>query len=408
VLDRYGYGTYETVLQGLQWVVDNREAYNIQVLNLSLVAPVQSPYWADPLNVAVMQAWESGIVVVTAAGNGGPGPFSIGVPGNNPYAITVGAFTDNYSPYDWGDDYLAPFSAAGPTLDGFVKPDLVAPGGHIVSTMTNNAYLAQQHQANKIDNFYFSMAGTSQSAAVVSGVSALVRSLHPDLSPDEVKYRLMASAFPWVDLETTDALYSMWQQGSGRVNAPDAVFGDLDGAANQGLDIAADLAGDAHFQGYTVYDEESGEFSLSGGYGNWSGGYGNWSGGYGNWSGGYGNWSGGFGNWSGGYGNWSGGYGNWSGGYGNWSGGYGNWSGGFGNWSGGYGNWSGGFGNWSGGYGNWSGGYGNWSGGFESWIESFGYWSSSLGMPTIVGLDASSNLNWTGSISMLEWVDEGP
>jgi serine protease AprX len=387
VLDRKGYGTYESVLQGIQWVVANREKYNIRVLNLSIVAPVLSPYWADPLNQAAMEAWAAGIVVVAAAGNSGPGPFSISVPGNNPYLITVGAFTDHYTPYDWSDDYLTPFSAAGPTLDGFVKPDLVAPGGHIVSTMMPSSYLVQQHQANKVDAFYFSMAGTSQSAAVVSGVAALVCAQHPHLTPDEVKFRLLATAFPWVDLETTDALYSMWQQGAGRVSAPDAVFADISGTANHGMDIRADLAGEVHYEGYSHYDEQAGEFRLRGGYGNWSGGYGNWSGGYGKWSGGYGNWSGGYGNWSGGYGNWSGGYGNWSGGYGNWSGGYGNWSGGYGNWSGGYGNWSGGFGNWSGGFGNWSGGFGNWSGGFGNWSGSF---------------------NLTGSVSMTEWVDEQP
>jgi serine protease AprX len=373
VLDERGYGTYESVLQGIQWVVANREKYNIQVLNMSIVAPVQSPYWADPLNQAVMEAWAAGIVVVAAAGNDGPHPFSIGVPGNNPYVVTVGAFTDNFTPYDWNDDYLAPFSAAGPTLDRFVKPDLVAPGGHIVSTMLPSSELVHEHQANRVDAFYFSMAGTSQAAAVVSGVAALVRAHHPELTPDEVKFRLMATAFPWVSLETTDAVYSMWQQGTGRVSAPDAVFSDVRGSANSGMDIRADLAGEVHYEGYTLYDEQSGEFRLLGGYGNWSGGYGNWSGGYGNWSGGYGNWSGGFGNWSGGYGNWSGGFGNWSGGYGNWSGGYGNWSGGFGNWSGGYGNWSGGFGNWSGGYGNWSG-----------------------------------SSNWVGSVTMPGWVNEEP
>ena len=363
VLDNRGYGTYESVVKGIQWVVEHQAEYNIRVLNMSIVAPVQSPYWADPLNQAVMQAWAQGIVVVAAAGNGGPGPLSIGVPGNNPYVVTVGAFTDDYTPYDWNDDYIAPFSAAGPTLDGFVKPDVVAPGGHMVSTMLPGSYLVRQHEANKVDQFYFSMAGTSQSAAVVSGVAALVIAAHPELTPDQVKYRLMVTAFPWVDLETTNAVYSMWQQGAGRLSAPDAVFAELEGEANAGMDLAADLAGNVHYEGYSYFDEETGEFRLRGDFSEWTGGYGNWSGGYGNWSGGYGNWSGGYGNWSGGYGNWSGGYGNWSGGYGNWSGGYGNWSGGYGNWSGGYGNWSGGYGNWSGGV-TWTG-----SVAMQTWVE---------------------------------------
>jgi serine protease AprX len=355
VLDKTGSGTYERVIQGVQWVVQHQRQYKIKVMNLSLVSTAQSPYWADPLDQAVMKAWASGITVVVAAGNSGPSPMTIGVPGNTPYVITVGAFTDNYTPNDWSDDYVTPFSAAGPTLDGFVKPDVVAPGAHMVSTMLPSSYIARNHEANKVANQYFSMAGTSQAAAVVSGIAALVLSKNPNLTPDQVKYRIMFTAYPWIDLETTDALYSMWQQGAGRVNAPDAVNGDISGQANYGMDLLADIAGTQHYEGFSYYNEETGEYRLRGEFQDWTGKYGNWSGTYGNWSGGYGNWSGHYGNWSGGFTDWAGKYGNWSGGYGNWSGHYGNWSGGYGNWSGGYGNWSGGYGNWSGGYGNWSG-----------------------------------------------------
>ncbi len=355
VLDKTGAGDYEKVIQGIQWVIRHQRQYHIQVMNLSLVSTAQSPYWADPLDQAVMKAWASGITVVVAAGNGGPSPMTIGVPANTPYVITVGAFTDNYTPSDWSDDYITPFSAAGPTLDGFVKPDVVAPGAHMVSTMLPSSYIARHHEASKVANQYFSMAGTSQAAAVVSGIAALVISKNPGLTPDQVKYRLMYTAYPWIDLTTTDALYSMWQQGAGRVNAPDAVFGDITGQANYGMDINADIAGTQHYEGFSYYDETTGEFRLRGDFQNWTGKYGNWSGTYGNWSGGYGNWSGKYGNWSGGFSDWAGKYGNWSGGYGNWSGDFGSWPGRYGNWSGGYGNWSGGYGNWSGGYGNWSG-----------------------------------------------------
>ena len=348
VLDKFGAGTYETVIQGIQWVIENKARCNIRVMNLSLVSAAQSPYWADPLNQAVMRAWAEGIVVVVAAGNGGPGAMTIGVPGNNPYVITAGAFTDNYTPEYWDDDYIAPFSAAGPTLDGFVKPDLVAPGAHMVSTMMPWSYLHQNHQANLIAPTYFSMAGTSQAAAVVSGVSALILSRNPDLSPEQVKYRLMATAFPWVDPVTTMAGYSIWQQGAGRLNAPDAVQSQDLTPANAGLDIFADLAGTTHYEGFSYYDQSSGKFRLRGEFDGWDGGYWAWDGGFGTWSGGFGTWSGGFGTWSGGFGTWSGGFGTWSGGFGTWSGGFGTWSGGFGTWSGGFGTWSGGFGTWSG------------------------------------------------------------
>jgi serine protease AprX len=313
VLDKEGVGTYERVIQGIDWVVKNKERYNIRVMNLSIVSPAQSPYWADPINQAAMKAWKAGIVVVTAAGNGGPAPMTIGVPGNTPYVITVGAFTDNYTPDNWNDDSITPFSAAGPTLDAFVKPDVVAPGAHMVSSMLAHAYLARQHEANKLTAFYFSMAGTSQATAVVSGVAALILAKYPELTPDEVKFRLQASSLLWVNPDTTDALYSMWQQGFGRVNAVDAVFAEMTGAANLGMDITADLAGEVHYQGFTEYDEATHSFTLGGGYGSWAGGYGSWAGGYGSWAGGYGSWAGGYGSWAGGYGSWAGGYGSWAG-----------------------------------------------------------------------------------------------
>jgi serine protease AprX len=384
VLDENGYSDYEKVIDGIQWVVEHKDEYNIQVMNLSLVSNVEVPYWADPLNLAVMEAWASGITVVVAAGNGGSGAMTIGVPGNNPYVITVGAFTDNHSPDNWGDDYLAPFSAAGPTLDAFTKPDVLAPGAHMVSTMEKHSTLENEHPESQLPHKYFTMAGTSQSSAVVSGIAALTLAANPDLTPDEVKYRLMVTALPWVDIDSDQALYSVWQQGSGRVNAPDAVFADISGSSNYGMDILADLAGD-HYLGYTYYDEESGEFRLNGDYSNWAGGYGAWAGDYNT------SFPAGYGAWAGGYGAWAGGYGAWAGGYGAWAGGYGAWAGGYGAWAGGYGAWAGGFGAWAGGFGAWAGHDGSWTGSFPD-----------QGIAGVSKFDAeeSEALPWAGN-----WVD---
>jgi serine protease AprX len=373
VLNADGYGTYEQVIKGIQWVIENKDRYGIDVINMSLVATVQSPYWADPLNQAVMQAWAQGLTVVVAAGNTGPGAMSIGVPGNNPYVITVGAFTDNYTPNDWSDDYITPFSAAGPTLDGFVKPDVVAPGAHMVSTMLSQSKIAREHAENRYPGQYLWMAGTSQAAAVVTGLAALTLSQNPDLTPDEIKHRLQVTAFPWIDLGSTNALYSMWQQGSGRVNAPDAVYADIAGAANAGLDVRSDLSGAQHFEGYSYYDPTTGEFRLRGDFESWAGGYGAWAGGYGAWAGGYGAWAGGYGAWAGGYGAWAGGYDAWAGGYGAWAGGYGAWAGGYGAWAGGYGAWAGGYGAWAGSYGD-----ADFAEKFTTWQDEFGAWSSSI------------------------------
>ena len=336
VLDENGQGKYEDAIEAIQAAIEYKDKYNIQVMNVSLYAESTSPYWADPLNRAVEAAWQAGIVVVVAAGNNGPDPMTVAVPGNDPYVITVGALDGNETAGYLDDDRLAEYSAAGPTLDLFVKPDLVAPGHKLVSFLAPGSKFAQERADRKRKEHWFVMNGTSTATPLVSGIAALILEQHPDLTPDEVKYRLMSSAAVALDVETEEPIYSVWQQGAGRAWAPDAVFGDISGAANEGLDINKDLSGEEHYQGWTTWDEETQSFAIEeGGYTTWSGGYTTWSGGYTTWSGGYTTWSGGYTTWSGGYTTWSGGYTTWSGGYTTWSGGYTTWSGGYTTWSGG-------------------------------------------------------------------------
>ena len=191
--DENGVGTYRDVIRGIAFVVENKDVYNIRVLNLSFSATPQSHYWDDPLNQAVMRAWQAGIVVVASAGNNGPDAMTIGVPGNIPYVITVGAMTDNFTRGDQNDDILATFSSAGPTAEGFVKPDIVAPGGHMLGLMKKDSRLAKDHPNFHDDEEFFVMSGTSQAAAVVSGAAAILLQSDPSLTPDQVKARLGSS-----------------------------------------------------------------------------------------------------------------------------------------------------------------------------------------------------------------------
>ncbi len=224
VLNGEGAGRYFDVISGIQWVVSHRLQYGIRVINLSLSGTPQSHYWDDPLNQAVMAAWASGIVVVAAAGNSGPGAMTIGVPGNVPYVITVGAVTDNYRPFETEQYSLATFSSAGPTYEGFPKPDVVAMGGHIRAYAPDNGTLAARYP-QWVDAQYrdLTISGTSQAAAVTSGVVALMLEANPLLKPDDVKCRLMSSARPAVDANG-ELTYSVFQQGAGLVSAQDAVY----------------------------------------------------------------------------------------------------------------------------------------------------------------------------------------
>ncbi len=322
VLDETGYGSLENILAGLNWVIEHHEEYNIKILNLSMSADVIAPYWADPINHAVMTAWSEGITVITSAGNTGEtGALSIGIPGNNPYAITVGAFTDHYTPADASDDYMAFWSGSGPTHDGFIKPDVIAPGAHMASLMPENNTLFMEGEATQFSNDYYRMAGTSQSAAVVSGVAALMVQNNPSLTPDEIKFRLSATANPMIT-ENVEAAYSAFQQGFGRVNAVEAVFTELEGKANTNLNIFNDLAGKRHYHGMAIYNEKTGMFAVSrrvsenDSYFAWNGEFEKVTAGYGSWADGFGSWADGFGSWADGFGSWADGFGSWADGFG--------------------------------------------------------------------------------------------
>ncbi|KAA3664923.1 MAG: hypothetical protein DWQ04_03225 [Chloroflexi bacterium] len=249
VLDDEGKGTYEDVIEGIQYVIDNKDTLNLKVINLSLSGRVSTPYFVDPLDRAVEEAWVAGIVVVAAAGNSGPDAESIMVPGNDPYIITVGAVDTKRTPGYWADDEIPFWSASGPTLDGFIKPDVVAPGGNIVSFMYNDpndilqsAKLVQEHPDYAVDANLFRMNGTSMATAVTSGVVALILEANPGITPDQVKFRLMTSAKFATTNNTADLAYNPFQQGAGRIWAPDAVLGTYTETANKGMDIQQDLA----------------------------------------------------------------------------------------------------------------------------------------------------------------------
>jgi serine protease AprX len=156
---------------------------------------VSEGYATSLLDAAVEMVWHSGVVVVVAAGNGGADTARY-APANDPYVITVGATDDMGTPWLW-DDSLAWFSGFGVTQDGFAKPDLVAPGRHIVGTLASSgSVLAQQYPNKIIGQRYIQLSGTSAAAPVVSGAVALLTQMHPELTPDQVKWILTHSARP--------------------------------------------------------------------------------------------------------------------------------------------------------------------------------------------------------------------
>jgi serine protease AprX len=203
-----------SVIAALRWVVTNKDRYNIRVVNISFGTDASQTYRSDPLDRAVERAWEAGVVVVVSAGNQGPLAGSITKPGDDPRVVTVGAY-DDANTLDSEDDHVAAFSARGPTQDGVAKPDIVAPGVSIVSTRAPDSTIDVFNPAARVDGDYFKGTGTSQAAAIVSGIAALVIQANPALTPDQVKGILLDTA--------NDNLAGESGAGNGTVNARRAV-----------------------------------------------------------------------------------------------------------------------------------------------------------------------------------------
>ncbi len=215
VLDQNGRGRDSNILRALDEVLRLQRQYNIRVVNLSLGRPVYESYKWDPLCRAVEALWKHGITVVVAAGNdgrdnsnGNEGYGTIDSPGNDPYVITVGAMKTEGTP-DRSDDLIASYSSKGPTaIDHIVKPDIVAPGNLVVSLLAPHAELAaefpqtlvplsyyEQTNSTADSTAYYQLSGTSMATPVVSGAVADLLEAEPALTPDQVKAKMMLTAY---------------------------------------------------------------------------------------------------------------------------------------------------------------------------------------------------------------------
>src|SRR5580693_9133832 len=187
-----------TIIQGLQWAVDNQALYQIKVLNLSLGFQSNESTVVNPLDLAVSAVWNAGITVVASAGNAGPFNGTILSPGDDPLVITVGALDDMGAATDsTNGDEMTDFSSAGPTSpDGWVKPDLVTSGRSVVSLAAPGSTVYDANPSARVGSASFVGSGTSFSAAITSGAAALVLADNPGLSPNQLKARLLGTTNP--------------------------------------------------------------------------------------------------------------------------------------------------------------------------------------------------------------------
>jgi hypothetical protein len=214
VLNADGRGEEFSIIAALQFIrylnarADQPIIHGVN-LSLSLLHDVENfACGRTPICDECERLVASGVVVVAAAGNRGYErvltsageleayrAISITDPGNAESAITVGS-THRFQPHTYGVSY---FSSRGPTGDGRVKPDLLAPGERVYSTVFDNAYAAKD--------------GTSMAAPHVSGVAALLMARHREFvgEPARVKKILVGTA--------TDLGRERYFQGAGMIDA---------------------------------------------------------------------------------------------------------------------------------------------------------------------------------------------
>jgi len=229
--DGSGHTDVLSIIDGLQFAVKYASKYNIRVVNLSVRESAANSYRTDPLDAAVEATWMHGIVVVAAAGNLGSASDAVQhAPGNDPYVITVGG-VDDHGTKSIDDDTVASWSSYGTTQDGFAKPDVLAPGAHLVAPLAPGSFYSTACSSCLVDNGnYIRLGGTSMAAAVASGAVADIVQAHPDWTPNQIKATLVKRS-----RGLSDASGAV----SGREIALDKVLfsnnGQPEAPANQGL-----------------------------------------------------------------------------------------------------------------------------------------------------------------------------
>ena len=230
------------VIAALNWITEHQTAQNgskIRVVNLSFGTDSLQRYQLDPLAAAAENAWRHGLVVVVSGGNDGNATTQLTNPAIDPYVIAVGASDGSDTVGGWLKPTVAPFSNGG---NATRHVDLLAPGTSIASLRDPGSYVDINHPEGLVTGDsagrLFRGSGTSQAAAVVSGSVALLLQAYPNLTPDQVKATLTATATP----VAASALLA----GAGQLN------------------IAAALDSAAHTGSGTTWKGSSGKLTTSG------------------------------------------------------------------------------------------------------------------------------------------------
>lgn len=250
------------IIKAIEWCIRHRDEYNIRILNISLGGDQASSYLENALDQAAEGAVQAGITVLVAAGNDGDSNNIIAPPASAPSVITVGGLDDK-NRLDV-NSYTMYRSSYGVTLDGLLKPEVIAPGIWVAAPILPGTRLYEESEIlNKLKNendnnlieklkenigkihlhesilekpiaeirkaiegrinvqkivgtYYQHVDGTSFSSPIVASVVAQMIEANPELNPRRIKQILT---------KTTDKLFNVpaEKQGYGLIHARKAV-----------------------------------------------------------------------------------------------------------------------------------------------------------------------------------------
>lgn len=203
ILDMNGDGSFQHLIEALQWIIKNKDPFSIRIINVSIeLSKIENIDIQNQINGLIEEAWDNNLVINCAAGNMGPKDNTISEFGKSNKILTIGCHDGDFCIDN--ENKCERCSGRGEQNNFIKKPDLVAPGTDIVSC---------NHNYN-ID-YYCKKSGTSMSTPIVSGAVALMIENNPELSNELIKKSLLFSA--------TD-LYEPWtKQGWGLINVKSAL-----------------------------------------------------------------------------------------------------------------------------------------------------------------------------------------
>lgn len=197
-LDKDGNGSITDASEAIDYIIKKRNQYRIRIVNISIGSVLGKDRKENQVLIHhVEMLWKIGFVVIVAAGNNGPKSGSVTVPGCAKSVITVGAYDDHAVFGRRKNGHFLNYSGRGPTGSCVRKPEIVCPGTNIISCSVNGKN-------------YSSKSGTSMSAPIVAGVTALMLEKYPEYSNKDVKKRMYETAI--------DLGYDKNHQGWGLLN----------------------------------------------------------------------------------------------------------------------------------------------------------------------------------------------